>query len=128
MHRLIPFLVCLLLCGCGEPDANAPMLHLTLKGTNFNSVGNFRVFRIGPITTDTADHDSSSGAGTRTRQSVTIDKIAADGVTLTITQIIYIPNSPADESKTQIFIPYDRETTVALPKDTTLIAHLERKK
>ena len=99
------------------------MLHLTLKGSNFNLVGKFRVFRIGPIT-DNADR-KSNGAGTG--ESVTIDKIADDGVTLTITLTIYIPNSPADESKTQIFIPYDRETTVALPNDTTLIAHLERK-
>ena len=125
MHRLIPFIVCLLLYGCREPEANAPMLYLTLKGAIFNSVGNFRVFRTGPITAD-EDRNSSSGEGTS--QSVTIDKIADDGVTLTVTLTIYVPNSPADESKKQIFIPYDRETTVALPKDTTLIAHLERKK
>ena len=124
MHRLLLFIVCLLLCGCPEPEAKAPMLHLTLKGTKFNSVGSFRVFRTGPIT-GSEDRESSSGEGTS--QRVTIDKIANDGVTLTITLTAYVPDSPADESKKQIFIPYDKETTAVLPKDTTLIAHLERK-
>ena len=125
MHRLIPFIVCLLLCACREPDANAPMLHLALKGTKFNSVGKYRVFRTGPIA---GGEDRSSSTGEGVSESVTIDKIADDGVTLTVTLTVYVPNSPADESKRQIFIPYGREITVALPKDTTLTAHLERKK
>lgn len=124
MHRFLPlpFIVCLLLSGCSEPEA--PLLHLTMKrddGTS--SVLSVRVFRTGPIT-DSGDR-GSDGAGVR--QSVTIDKIADDGITLTVT-LVGIPSAPAQESKEQIFVPYGPEGTVTDLKDGTLSARLVRNK
>ena len=97
------------------------MLHLTMKRENgTSSISRFRVFRTGRIT------ESGDGAGVR--QSVTIDKIADDGVTLTVTLISDIPESPAEESKKQIFVPYGKEIIVPDLKDTTVTARLERNK
>ena len=123
MHRFIPFIVYVLLCGCGEPEAS-PMLHLTLKqGDHTKSVLRFRVFRTGRIT-DSGDR-SSDGSGIS--HSVTIDKITDDGITLTVTLTTDVSDSPRDESKKQVFIPYGRDVTIFNLKDTTLIARLERK-
>lgn len=121
-NRLIPFIACMLLCsGCHQSAANAPMLHLTLKRDNGEeSVGSYRVFRTGPVT---ASDDRSNG-GASTSHSVTIDKIAKDGVTLTI----HVSNSPEEESKKQILIPYGEEITVAVVRGTTLTARIETEK
>ncbi len=40
---------------------------------------------------------------------------------------ITISDSAAGESSKQILVPYDKEITVAISKETTVIAQLERK-
>ena len=120
MNRLIPLVATVLLSGCDDPGANAPMLKLTVKRDNGESVGRYRVFRTGLI----AGSGERSAEGAVTSQTVTIDKIADDGVTLTIT----IPDSDGEESSTQILVPYDKEISVAVSKDATVTARLERKK
>ncbi|PAY15573.1 hypothetical protein CKO51_31085 [Rhodopirellula sp. SM50] len=113
----------MVLCGCGEPAA--PTLHLTIKRDNgTSSVSRFRVFSTGRIT-ESGDRGSDGGS---VAESVTIDKIADDGITLTITLVANIPNAPADESKQQIFVPYGTEVTVVDLKDAALTARLERHK
>ena len=119
MIRALSLLACVLLCGCGEPAA--PTLHLTIKRDNgSSSVSRFQVFRTGRIT------ESSDGEGVT--QRVTIDKIADDGVTLTITLVADLPNAPAEQPKKQIFVPYGTEETVVDLKDATLTTRLERNK
>ena len=123
MRRLIISIACIIMCGCGEPESST--LHLTSKRDNgTSSVSRFRVFYTGRIAA--SSDRSSDGAGIS--RSVTIDKIADDGVTLTVTLTIYIPDSPAEESKKQVFVPYGKDVTVAHVKDTTLIARVEQKK
>jgi NAD(P)H-hydrate repair Nnr-like enzyme with NAD(P)H-hydrate epimerase domain len=119
MHRIIPLIVSVLLCGCGDPSAKPPMLKLTVKRSNGTSVGRYRVSHTGLI----AGSGDRGGDGAVAGQSVTIDKIADDGVTVTIT----ISDSAAGESSKQILVPYDKEITVAISKETTVIAQLERK-
>ncbi|CAN5159419.1 hypothetical protein BH23VER1_BH23VER1_03310 [soil metagenome] len=118
LHRIVSLIACLLLCACGDQSAHAPMLKLAVKGANANSVGSHRVFRTG-IISESGDSDSS---GRGTTQRITVDKIADDGVTLTI----QVTDSSADSWERQIFVPYDEEITVDLPNDTTAIASLER--
>jgi hypothetical protein len=120
MPGLVPFIACLLLCGCRKRDAHPPMLHLAFHGTNSNSVGTFRIAHIGPVT---KSGSGKSAAGAAMGHSVTVEKIADDGLTLTVV----VSDSSAQNSKTQVLVPYDRKIVVPLTKDTTLTAHLERK-
>lgn len=101
------------------------MLHLTIDRENgTDSISRFRVFRTGRIT-ESGDRGID---GSGVREDVTIDKITDDGVTLTITLISDIPDTPTMESKKQIFVPYDKEITVTDWKDSTITARLERNK
>jgi len=122
MNRLILLVAAMLLSGCGDGDpvANDPMLKLNVKRGNNESVGRYRVSRTGVI--DETREIGPDGAGTR--ETVTINKIADDGVTLTIK----IVDSDGGESSKQILVPYDKEISVALSKDATATARLERKK
>ncbi len=122
MNRLIPLVVAVILSGCGDGDpvANDPMLKLKVKRGNNESVGRYRVSRTGVI--DETREIGPDGAGTG--ETVTIDKIADDGVTLTIK----ILDSDGAESSKQILVPYDKEISVAISKDTTATARLEHKK
>ena len=123
MNRLIPLVAVVLLSGCGDGDpvANDPMLKLNVKRGNAESIGRFRVSRTGVITESL--HRPTRGAVT-TSETVTIDKIADDGVTLTIT----ILESDGGKSSKQIIVPYDKDVSVAVSKDVTATAGLERKK
>jgi hypothetical protein len=123
MNRLIPLVAAVLLSGCGDPDANAPMLKLNVKRDHGESIGRYRVFRTGMIAHDESWEGGADGAVT-TSETVTIDKIADDGVTLTIT----ILDSDGGKSSKQLVVPYDKEVSVAVSKDATATARLERKK
>lgn len=101
------------------------MLHLTIKRENAtSSISRFRVLRTGRI----ADSGDEGGDGAGVRQSVTIDKIADDGVTLTVTLLSDIPDAPAEGSTKQIFVPYGKEITVPDLRDASVTARLERNK
>lgn len=120
MHRLIPLIVFVVLSGCGgDGGENAPILSLRINRDNGNSVGRHRVDRTGVI--------SESGEGPTdgkviSRETVTVDKIADDGVTVTVTVL----NSDTGESSKQFLVPYDKEITVGISDDTTATARLER--
>ena len=81
----------------------------------------YLVSRTGVI--DETGEIGDDGAGITT-ETVTIDKIANDGVTLTIKYL----DSDGGESSKQILVPYDKEISVAVSKDATATARLERKK
>jgi hypothetical protein len=121
MNRLIPLVAAVLLSGCGDGDpvANDPILKLNVKRGNSESIGRYRVSRTGVI--DETRESGPDGAGTS--KTVTIDKIADDGVTLTIK----ILDSDGGEFSKQILVPYDKEISVAVSKDATATARLERK-
>ncbi len=117
MHHFIPYVVCILLCGCGVPKANAPMLHLTVTHDGVGeSIGTYRVSNTGLV--------AGSGDGASTCQAITVDKIADDGVTVTIS----ISDSDTGNSSKQFLVPYDKEITVAISKEATVKARMERKK
>jgi hypothetical protein len=122
MNRRMLLVAAVLLSGCGDGDpvANDPLLNLNVKRGNNESVGRYRVSRTGVI--DETTETGPDGAGTS--ETVTIDKIADDGVTLTIK----ILDSDGGESSKQILVPYDKEISVALSKEATATARLERKK
>jgi hypothetical protein len=121
MNRLIPLVAAVLLSGCGDGDpvANDPILKLNVKRGNSESIGRYRVSRTGVI--DETRESGPDGAGTS--ETVTIDKIADDGVTLTIK----ILDSDGGEFSKQILVPYEKEISVAVSKDATATARLERK-
>lgn len=96
------------------------MLKLNVKRGNNESVGRYRVSRTGVI--DETGEIGDDGA-VITRETITIDKIADDGVSLTIKFL----DSDGGESSKQIFVPYDKEISVAVSKDATATARLERK-
>jgi hypothetical protein len=120
MNRLILVVAAVLLSGCGDRDpiANDPMLELNVKRGHAESIGRYRVSRTGVI--DETGESGPDGAGTS--ETVTIDKIADDGVTLTIK----IVDSDGEESRKQILVPYDQEISVAVSEDATATARLER--
>ena len=122
MNRHILLVAAVLLSGCGDGDpvANDPMLKLNIKRGNNESVGRFRVTLAGVIS-ETREI-GPDGAGTS--ETITIDKIADDGVTLTIK----ILDADGGEFSKQILVPYDKDISVALSKDATATARLERKK
>jgi hypothetical protein len=123
MNRLIPLLAAVLLSGCGDGDpvANDPMLILNVKRGNNESLGRYRVSRTGVIT---ESGEGPAGGAVTTSETVTIDKIADDGVTLTISLL----ESDGAESSKQILVPYDKEISVEVSKDATATARLERSK
>lgn len=94
------------------------MLKLTVRRDSGTSVGQFRVSHTGLIAASGDRGDDR----TITAQAVTIDKIADDAVTLTIT----ISDSDAGELTKQIRVPYDEEIIVAVSEEVTVIAQLER--
>ncbi len=120
MVRLILCAAIVLLSGCGggDPVANDPMLKLNVKRGNSESVGRYRVSHTGVISE--SGERSPDGAGTS--EKVTIDKIADEGVTVTIT----FTESDTGESSKQFLVPYNQEITVAISQDITATAHLER--
>jgi hypothetical protein len=122
MNRLIPLVAAVLLPGCGGAGGeNAPMLKLRVKRDNGSSVGQYLVDHTGMISE--SGEGSADGAVT-SRETVMIDRIAEDGVTVTVT----VFDSDTGESSKQFLVPYDKETTVAISKDATATARLERKK
>jgi hypothetical protein len=118
MNRVVPLVAFVLLSGCGDPVANAPMLKLTVKRDNGESVGRYRVLRTGVIT----ESGERGANGAVTGGTVTIDEIADDGVTLTIT----VSDADGGESSKQILVPHDEEISAAVSKDT-VTAQLERR-
>jgi hypothetical protein len=122
MNRFILLVVAVVLCGCdyGDPIANDPLLTLNVKQGNGESMGRYRISHTGVI--DESKDSGPDGAGTR--QTVTIDKIADDGVTLTIKLV----DSAGEESSKQFLVPYDKEVSVPVSKDATATAQLERSK
>src|SRR5687768_6224261 len=122
MNRLILLVAALLLSGCGggDPVANDPMLKLKVKRGNVESVGRYRVSRTGVI--DETRETGSDAADTS--ETVKIDKIADDAVTLTIKTL----DTDGGDSSKQILVPYDKETSVAVSKGATATAQLERNK
>ena len=118
MQRVIPFLVFVLLCGCRDQNANAPLLKLTVKRDNGSSVGQYRVLHTGLI----AGSEDGGDDGAVARQSVTVDKIAEDGVTVTVTVL----DSETGRSSKQFLVPYDEEITVAISPEATATARLKR--
>jgi len=122
MHRLLPFLVCVLLLGCDDPSAKAPMLSLEVQRENGTSatIGRHRVFQTGRIS-ESADRNSK---GEGVSQTVTVDEIADDGVTLTF----QITEMSGEAWEKQILVPYGQQTSVDLPDNQTLVASLERRK
>jgi len=123
MNRLILLVVAVLLSGCGggDPVANDPMLILNVKRGNNESLGRYRVSHTGVIS-DT--RGGPTGGAVTTSETITIDKITDDGVTLTISLL----DSDGGKSSKQILVPYDKEISVAVSKDTTATARLERNK
>ena len=126
MNRLILLLAAVLLPGCGggDPVANDPMLILNVRRGNnesLGSLGRFRVSRTGVIS---ETRGGPAGGAVTTSETITIDKIADDGVTLTISLL----DSDGGKPSKQIFVPYDKEISVAITKDATATARLERKK
>jgi len=119
MHRIIPLIVSVLLCGCSDPSANAPLLKLSVKRDNGSSVGQYRIFRTGMV----AGGGDGGGDGAVATQTVMIDKIAENGVTVTVT----IFDSDTGQSSKQFLVPYDKEITVDISQQATASARLERK-
>ncbi|GAA4443299.1 hypothetical protein [Novipirellula rosea] len=121
MQRLIPLVVYVLLSGCGGDNGeNAPILHLRVNGATGGSVGQHRIERTGVIS---ESGDGPAGGAVTSSQTVTVDKIADDAITVTVTMF----DSDTGESSKQFLVPYDREITVAISDDTTAIARLERR-
>ena len=118
LHRIMALLVAAFFLGCSDARPNAPLLKLTVQRDNGTSVGSYRVSHTGLI----AGSGERSGDGAATGQSLTIDKIADDGVTLTIT----VSDPDSGDSSQQIQVPYDEEVTVAVSEEVTVIARLER--
>ena len=120
MHRLIPLVAAVLLSGCGgDGGENDPLLQLNVKRGNSESIGRYRVSRTGVISE--SGERGPNGAGTS--ETVTIDKIADEGVTLTISLL----DSDRGKTSKQILVPYDKEISVAVSKNATATARLERK-
>jgi hypothetical protein len=119
MHRIIPLLICAIFSGCNTSIANAPLLRLSIKGERGWSTGIFRVQHTGVITESGVGNSGGEGISER----VTVDKIADDGITVTIE----ISDSSAEDQRKQIFIPYGEETTFDFPSGTTVTASVEQK-
>jgi hypothetical protein len=119
MHRIVPLVVFALLCGCDDPSANAPLLKLRVNRDNGSSVGQYRVFHTGLI----AGAADGVDGGAVASQSVTINEISEEGVTVTVT----VFEADAGESSKQFFVPYDKEITVSISQDATGTARLERR-
>ncbi len=119
MHRVISLLVFLLLCGCGDPSATAPMLTLKVESQNgkFHSIGSYRVFSTG-VLSESGDVD---GNGQGESRRVTINEIADDGVTLTFE----MSGRSGEGFTREIFLRHNQETKVDLPNQSTLVAKLE---
>lgn len=92
------------------------------NGTESDS--RFRVSATG-LLAESGDQGSDGAGVTR---SITIDKIADDGITLTAVLTRTDSDSPPREVKEQMFIPYGKELTVARIGGATLMARLEDKK
>jgi hypothetical protein len=120
-HLLLVLAIVLSGCGDGDPVANDPMLILNVKRGNNESPGRYRVSHTGVIT---ESGEGPTGGAVTTSETVTIDKIADDGVTLTISLL----DSDGRKSSKQIHVPYDKEISVAVSKDVTATARLERGK
>lgn len=112
-----PLLFLMLLVGCGDPSATAPMLKLTVKSETGSSRFRGRIFHTGLI----AASEDGGSTGERSGQRLLIDNITDDGVTLTIES----SSSSAEDWKRQVFVPYGEETTVELPNQATIVASLE---
>lgn len=122
MNRLILLVAAVLIFGCG--GENAPMLRMTYKraaGDGFEASGHYRIDHTGLISESTV---GPTGGAVTMRETLTIDKIADDGVTVTVTDF----DTDTGESSKQFLVPYEKEITVAVSKNVTVTARLERKK
>jgi hypothetical protein len=121
MNRLILLVAAVILSGCGDGDpiANDPMLHLKVKRGNNESVGRYRVSRTGVI--GESGERGPDGA-IATSETISIDKIGDEGVSLTIT----VFDSDGGKSSKQFVVPYDKEVSVAVSTSATATARLER--
>lgn len=119
MNRLVAICGCLVLCGCGDPSAKAPMLTLEVDrqdGTS-GSIGRHRIFSTGVLS-----ESGNSGGGQSSSQRVTVEKITDDGVTLSFE----MSTSAGENLEEVIFVRYGQETRLDLPNQSTLVAKLER--
>jgi hypothetical protein len=122
MNRPIPLVAAVFLSGCGGAGGeSAPTLKLSVKRDDGSSAGQYLVDHTGIISE--SGEGPADGAVT-SRETVVVDKIAEDGVTVTVT----VFDSGTGESSKQFLVPYDKEITVAISKDATATARLERKK
>ena len=119
MHRIVVLLVCMLICGCGDPSATAPILTLKLERQNrtSHSVGRYRVFSTG-VLSESGDVD---GNGQGESRRVTIKEIADDGVTL----VFEMSGRSGEKCTREILVRHNQETKVDLPNHSTLVAKLE---
>ncbi len=118
MRQITALIVIVLLCGCTDPSSEGPMLKLTIKRDNGSSVGRYRVTHTGTI----SDSGDGGGEGQSTGEAITIDKIADEGVTVTVT----IVDSEDGGSRKQFLVPYDKVITTEIAEKATVIAQLER--
>ena len=118
MNRLLALLICVLVCGCGDPSAKAPMLTLKIVRDNgaSHSIGRHRVFTTGIL----SESGDSGGNGQGVTQRVTVEKIVDNGVRLSFE----FSDASGERFSKQIFVGYDQETTVDLPNQSTLVATL----
>jgi hypothetical protein len=123
MRRLVPSLICVLLCGCATPSYTHAV-GVAVKCANGIQSSGGAVFRIGPITesgnlgpiTESENRPATGTNGDACRHRLTIDKIEDNGVTLTI----YVSNSSQKEWKKQIFISYGSQIITVLQGKITV--------
>ena len=122
MHRLSSFIVCMLLTGCGDPSATAPLLTLKVEHENgvTNRIGRHRVFHTGVL----SESSDGSSTGKSSRRKVTVTRIADSSVALMFEMTAA---AGADLTK-ELVVRYGRETKVELPNGKTLVASLEARK
>lgn len=122
MNRLSSIIVCVLLTGCGDPSATAPLLTLKVERENgiSNRIGRHRVLQTGIL----SESSDASSTGKSSRRKVTVTKIGDGAVTL---MFELTDSSGADVTK-ELVVPYGEETKADLPNGETLVASLEARR
>lgn len=118
MNRRIAVLFCLLVWGCGDPSAEAPLLTLKIVADNgaAHSIGRHRVFATGIL----SESGDSGGNGQGVTQRVTVEEVVEDGVRLTYEH----SDASGEEFRQEFFVGYEQESTLDLPNQSTLVATL----
>ncbi|WP_442511813.1 hypothetical protein SH528x_003558 [Novipirellula sp. SH528] len=119
MTRILCIIGAVLLSGCGgDGSENAPLLKLSVNRGSDGSVGTYRVEHVGVIVSSGHGSDLSAVAS----QTITIDNIAENGVTVTVTLF----DSDTGEFSKQFLVPFEKEITVEISQKATATARLER--